>query len=296
MDFRQLETFAATVEHRSFSAAGESLYLAQPTVSAHIHALEKELHVRLIHRTSKQFEVTPEGQRLYQYAKSILQLQHKAVHELDRTKTRTLHIGASSIPGQYILPELLARYHEKEKEILFEVSLDDSTEIVERLERGTLDLGLVGTRTHARCVFHPVAADELVIATPNTPYYRKLQKEGWSMEALLRSPFLMRSGHSGTAVEWERFLAEQGVSGGDLQVVAHINDAEALLGCVMQGLGISVVSRRMAQPQAEQGKLLVCPLKQRKLVRQLYLIYPADDCLPDGVKDFIAFAEKELMD
>lgn len=294
MDFRQLETFVATVEHKNFSAAAESLYLAQPTVSAHIHALEKELHVRLIRRTSKHFEITPEGQRLYNYAVTLLQLQRKAVHELDRSGTRELHIGASSIPGQFILPKLLAAFREKMPGVRFEVRLSDSIEVVRQVERGALDVGLVGTQVRADCVFQPVAADELVIVTPNTSEYRQMQKAGWSMETLFQSPFLMRTEHSGTTVEMEKFLAKWGLSAADLHVVARLNDAEALINCVIYGLGISIMSRRMAEPQAKLGNLLICPLEHQTLLRQLYLIYQKDDCLPELVQHFVSFAEQEL--
>ena len=78
MDFRQLEAFVSTVEHKSFSAAAAALYLSQPTISSHVHSLEKELRVQLIHRTTKRFEVTSEGQRLYEYAVALLQLQIQA--------------------------------------------------------------------------------------------------------------------------------------------------------------------------------------------------------------------------
>ena len=64
MDFRQLEAFIATVDHQSFSAAAEALYLSQPTISSYIHSLERELNTQLIRRTTKKFEVTVNGQQL----------------------------------------------------------------------------------------------------------------------------------------------------------------------------------------------------------------------------------------
>ena len=95
MEFRQLEAFIATVEHRSFSAAAEALFLSQPTISSHIQALESELQTKLIRRTTKKFEVTPEGQQLYEYAVALIRLQQKAVSELSNTGVR----GTSSRPA-----------------------------------------------------------------------------------------------------------------------------------------------------------------------------------------------------
>ena len=81
MDFRQLEAFIATVDHQSFSAAAEALYLSQPTISSYIHSLERELNTQLIRRTTKKFEVTVNGQQLYEYAVALLRLQQKAITE-----------------------------------------------------------------------------------------------------------------------------------------------------------------------------------------------------------------------
>ena len=74
MDFRQLEAFIATVDHQSFSAAADALYLSQPTISSYIHSLERELNTQLIRRTTKKFEVTINGQQLYEYAVALLRL------------------------------------------------------------------------------------------------------------------------------------------------------------------------------------------------------------------------------
>ena len=72
MDFRQLEAFIATVDHQSFSAAADALYLSQPTISSYIHSLERELNIKLIARTTKETFPTEAGKLLYGYAKDIL--------------------------------------------------------------------------------------------------------------------------------------------------------------------------------------------------------------------------------
>lgn len=107
MDIRQLEAYVYTVKYRSFSLAAQKLYLSQPTVSAHICNLEKELHTQLLKRTTKTLSVTPAGQTLYNYAAEILDLRHKAILELSNEQETMLHIGVSSVPSLYLLPELV---------------------------------------------------------------------------------------------------------------------------------------------------------------------------------------------
>lgn len=113
-----------------------------------------------------------------------------------------LHIGVSSVPSLYLLPELLAAYHEKTPEIRFRTSCSDSLDVINKVADSTCDIGLGGTKTaEANCEFLPVASDELVIAAPNTPHFRAYKGQPNPLTALLREPFLLREDNSGTKQE-----------------------------------------------------------------------------------------------
>lgn len=287
MDIRQLEAFVCVVEQKSFSAAAKKLCLTQPTVSSHVNSLEKELNTRLIRRTTRLFEVTAEGERLYEYAASILRLQQKAVNEISDANKKELHLGASSVPGQCIVPEALARFHQAWPDLRIRLFHADSGEIIRRVADGRLDLGLVGTAGDAECDFIPFATDELVVAAPNTPRYRELMERNAPLEELIREPLIVREDHSGTKLETERFLKDLNVSWKDLNIVAHINDTEILRNCVVRGLGVSVVSRRMVEPSETRGELLVFPLGEHRLVRRLYIAVMKGGYLPKIAADFM---------
>ena len=100
MDFRQLEAFIATVDHQSFSAAADALYLSQPTISSYIHSLERELNTQLIRRTTKKFEVTVNGHQLYEYAVALLRLQQSILHYFTYSIT-TRRLG--SVPMEWVV-------------------------------------------------------------------------------------------------------------------------------------------------------------------------------------------------
>lgn len=296
MEFRQLEAFVATVDHRSFSAAAEALYLSQPTISSHIQALEGELQTKLIRRTTKKFEITPEGQQLYEYAVALIRLQQKAVSELSNTGIRELHIGASSVPGQCILPGVLAGYHEIVPGTNFRITNADSLDIIQKVEAGTLDLGLVGMCTESRhCIFEPFATDELVIAAPNTPYFREKYGNKFSKQ-LMKEPMIMRTEQSGTKQEAERLLRQLGLSDQDLNIVASMNDAEALRNCIIQGLGISIVSHRMVREQERQGNLLIYKIDEYVVPRKFYLVYQDGPYLPKAADSFIRYLRQLSTD
>ena len=117
MNLKQLESFVLIIESRSFSQAAQKLYLTQPTISSHISLLEKELNSQLLIRTTKDVYPTEDGKKLYTYAKQILRLQKSILEEfhVNGEEENLLIIGASSIPEQYILPEILPKYIRKNK-------------------------------------------------------------------------------------------------------------------------------------------------------------------------------------
>lgn len=82
MEFRQLEAFAAIAKYKSFSKAANALYLTQPTISAHLGSLERELQKKLVSRTTKTIQLTQDGEKFLKYVNRILELKEAAVQEL----------------------------------------------------------------------------------------------------------------------------------------------------------------------------------------------------------------------
>jgi DNA-binding transcriptional LysR family regulator len=162
-------------------------------------------------------------------------------------------------------------------------------DIIQQVENGTLDVGLVGRKTEGNCVFESIAMDELVIAAPNNAYYREKYGENPDLRELLKEPFIMRTEQSGTQYEAEQLLQKLGLSEKDLKIVAKVNDAHALQNYVIQGLGISLVSHRMVRAEAQRGKLLVFPLGDYARQRNFYLVFQEGPYLPKSAIAFIRY-------
>ena len=252
--------------------------------------MQKELHTQLLKRTTKTLSVTPAGQTLYNYAAEILDLRHKAILELSNEQETMLHIGVSSVPSLYLLPELLAAYHEKAPEIRFRTSCSDSLDVINKVADSTCDIGLVGTKTaEANCEFLPVTSDELVIAAPNTPHFRAYQSQPDPLTALLREPFLLREDNSGTKQETLYFLQNHGLSLDELNVIAVMDDAASLKRCIALGMGISILSRTTVLSDAQQGRLLLFPLGRSAFLRRLYIVYPSIRRMSEQATHFLDF-------
>ena len=110
MEFKQLQSFVAVVDYGSFTKASEKLFISQPTISTHIRMLEEEFQSCLLVRTTKSIELTPRGQEFYECAVSILSLKKHLLESWNDEAHNIIHLGASTIPSAYLLPELLPAY------------------------------------------------------------------------------------------------------------------------------------------------------------------------------------------
>ena len=168
---KQLEIFVAVAELNSFTRAAKELYLTQSTVSAHISSLESALGARLISRdTRRQVHLTTEGQKLYPAAKRVLAdcRELKALLQGDATAL-PLSLGASTVPAQYVLPELLSAFLKQHADCRYLLKRGDSTQIHELLQSGEIRIGFVGAAQNQDSLCYvPVAADRLVMVTENS--------------------------------------------------------------------------------------------------------------------------------
>jgi len=295
MDLKQLEVFTAVVKTGSFSRAAEQLYLTQPTVSTHIKKLEADLGLRLIDRNTKSLRITPAGERFYPYAQAMLNLRRRALADMrPQGGAQALRIGASTIPSAYVLPGVIARYTAEHPGVSFQIIRRDSLSVIGSVVRGETDLGLVGTcMQDQRCLFQPFAQDELVLAAPNQEKFRLLQQQGASLPRLLQEPLILRESSSGTRRETEHILLQLGLDWSALNIVATFNDPEAVKNSVVNGMGVSIISRWAVAQLQREGRVLLFPLGPGVGMRRLYIVTERDLPLTSLAADFTDFIRQE---
>ena len=189
-----------------------------------------------------------------------------------------MHIGVSSVPS-YLLPELLAAYHERpRKSVPHQLLGQSGCDKQGRRQHLRYRSGRHKDRGDQLRIL-PVASDELVIATPNTPHFRAYQSQPDRWEALLRRTVPAARGQLGHQAETLYFLQNHGLSLDELNVIAVMDDAAALKRCIALGMGISILSRATVQTDAQQGRLLLSPSDgQRSCAGCTLYIRPYDVC------------------
>lgn len=294
MDFKQLQSFTAVVKHQSFTKAAESLFLSQPTVSAHVSALEEELGKRLILRTTKNIELTPKGQEVYDYAVRILGLRDRMVECCAVQPQKIIHLGASTIPSAYILPELLPEFGTLFPDTYFSIHQSDSQGVVDALKEGLFDVGMIGMRVEDdRIECTPYCQDQMVLITPVNEHFLQLKQQGCSIRELLREPVIMREAGSGSKKTADLFLENMGITEETLNIVARVNDQEAIKNMVSGGLGISIISQMAARSILAEKRVLSFPLDADTSGRMIYLIHRKDYILAPHILAFLKFMLKK---
>lgn len=297
MNLKQLEAFVQVSESGSFSKAAKELFLTQPTISAHISSLEKELNVRLFIRNTKEVSLSDDGKDLYRYAKQITDLE-KAIEErfyMDSDDGKHfITIAASTIPAQYLLPKVLMCYREHYPKEQIKIIETDSSEVVTQVVDHMVDVGFTGTVLEKKhCKYIPFYKDELAVITPDTPEYRILKEQNRDdINWIRRKPLILREEGSGTRKEAEKQLKNAGISMETLDIVASIANQETIKKSVKQGMGITIPSRLAAED--EEG-LLIFPIPGADEGRDINLVYNKNYQMTRSADRFIRIV-KEVYD
>lgn len=297
MNLKQLEAFVQVSESGSFSKAAKEIFLTQPTISAHISSLEKELNVRLFIRNTKEVSLSDDGKDLYRYAKQITDLE-KAIEErfyMDSDDGKHfITIAASTIPAQYLLPKVLMCYRERYPKEQIKIMETDSSEVVTQVVDHMVDVGFTGTVLEKKhCKYIPFYKDELAVITPDTPEYRILKEQNRDdIDWIKRKPLILREEGSGTRKEAEKQLKNAGISMEALDIVASIANQETIKKSVKQGMGITVLSRLAAE---DEDGLLIFPIPGADEGRDINLVYNKNYQMTRSADRFIRIV-KEVYD
>ncbi|RLB15853.1 MAG: LysR family transcriptional regulator [Deltaproteobacteria bacterium] len=274
-DLRQLEIFRRVVELKSFSRAAEKVFLAQASVSERIATLERLVGIKLLDRLGRQVVPTKAGELLYKHAVLLLDMKQTAALEMENflgLKQGTIRMGGSTIPGEYILPGVIGRFHEEFPGISVTISISDTSDIEKRVIEGELELGVVGSRSRNSLLqVRRIWQDELVLAvSKGHPWTAKKEV---LPEELANQPLIFRERGSGTLRTTREYLQKVIPGGTDgLNVVARFGSSTAVKEGIKAGVGISIISARAIKTELDAGLLKALKIKELCMLRSFYLI------------------------
>ncbi len=273
MDLWQLKIFCKVVELQSFSKAGESVHLSQPTVSSHIKDLEEHFGTRLVDRLSRQVMPTKAGELLFDYARQLIALRDQteaAMAEFSGKIKGRLVLGGSTIPGGYVLPRIIGLFSKRYPDVQVALKVGDSSEIINHVLTGHIEAGIVGAKYRDKLLEQrPVMADDMCLVLPSD--HRWSGHKQIRLQELIGEPFIVREPGSGTLRSIEKQLQKKGFTIADLNVVAEMGSTEAVRQGVKSGVGLSILSTVAVADDIQSGFLKAIPVEGLSLKRSFYL-------------------------
>ena len=294
LDFR-IETFLAACRHMNFTAAAEELHITQPAVSQHIRFLEKKYGAELFVRDGKRLELTRAGEILKR-TMITMENDQRAMEKRMRESgnaVRTLTMGVTMTIGEYAVTGPLARYLNLHPDVNVCLRFGNTDRLLEAIRAGEMDLALsegyirseeFDTELFRRERYIPVCA-----AGHALPAGKQKLKD------LLGERLILREKGSGTKKEMDLFLERTGITTGNLNVIARMNDLESIKKSIVNGLGISILSSRSVNDLQRTKQILVFPLEEAAHKRSFYIVYSKNRILKPHVKQFVQFVRDYYM-
>ncbi|MGU3523512.1 DNA-binding transcriptional regulator YeiE [Enterobacteriaceae bacterium C23F] len=282
---RQLEVFAEVLKSGSTTQASQMLALSQSAVSAALTDLEGQLGVQLFDRVGKRLVVNEHGRLLYPRALATLE-QATEIEQLFREDNGAIRVFASSTIGNYILPEVIARYRRDFPALPLELSVGNSQDVINAVSDFRVDIGLIEGPCHAaEIIAEPWLEDELVVfAAPGSP----LLNEEVTLARLAEAPWILREHGSGTREIVDYLLLSHLP---EFHLGMELGNSEAIKHAVRHGLGISCLSRRVIAEQLDSGSLVEVPIPLPHLTRKLWRIHHRQKHLSNALQRFLRYCD-----
>lgn len=295
MNLKQLEIFLAVAETGSFSKGAEATFITQSTVSQHISSLESDFGVKLLDRTGRGALLTEGGKVLFQHARQVIadvDAINKAMQRFKGIEDTELKIGGSNIPANYMIPQLLPILIERFPKLRMVLIQGDSQEVLEKLGREEIELGIVGSRFDEEGFdFAPLGRDEISLVVNQAHPWNG--RKSVALEELINEPLVLREPGSGTGKTVGEALTKAGIPPQKLKVTAYLGSNEAVKHAVIGGLGISFVSELSVRKELERQELSIVPVKGLKISRHFYLASRSGRELSPAAKAFAAVIKEK---
>jgi DNA-binding transcriptional LysR family regulator len=271
MRLEQLDAFVEVAQRGSVSRAAEALFVTQPTLSARLKSLERELDARLFVRSQRGMRLSDAGRAFLPYAERTLDTVstgRRLLSELARGEAGQLALGAAPAVSTYVLPRILTRFHGTHPKVSLAVRTGHSEEVLELVLREQVQVGLGRALRHPDVEAIPLYEDELVLVVdPNHPFAEQTAVRPDQMTEVQLILFDRTSSYHRLTFEFFQQL------GALPRGVMELDNIDAAKKMVEQGLGVALLPHTAVAAELEAGSLTPVTLADASFPKRRIVIF-----------------------
>ncbi|MCL6462472.1 MAG: LysR family transcriptional regulator [Flavobacterium micromati] len=273
MDFR-LKVFYTVANRLSFTKAATELFVTQPAISKHIKELEEQYKIKLFDRNGSKILLTPAGEVLLEHTKSIFEYYRKIDFDMSaliNERVGLLRVGASTTISQYIIPPLLALFHNKLKEVKVNLLNGNTEQIESALIKQEIEIGIVEGQSKNKSIkYTEFIKDELVLVCNSAHFLTKLDYV--SHEDLKKMNFLIREQGSGTLEVIEHALKPFGIKFSNLNIEMQLGSTESIKSYLLNSDCVAFLSIHSIEKELKNKELTILDVQNLSIERYFYII------------------------
>ena len=283
LDFR-METFLAVCQCMNFTRASEQLNITQPAVSQHIRFLEKHYNTKLFRYEGKKLRLTGAGEILRNASLTMMHDEMSMQSEMQKSEeTEEIRFGSTRTVGDVLMGKILENYLKNYPEAGIHMIVENTKELLQRLDEGTIDFALVEGFFKKSEYDYQKYSDENYIGVCSPDY--QFHETPETLENLFQERLLLREEGSGTREVLERWLDSQNLGIRDFRQTMEVGSLQTIRELTKAGCGITFLYEAAVKEDLKAGTLQKIPLKDFHVSHEFTFIWRRGSIYADRYRE-----------
>jgi DNA-binding transcriptional LysR family regulator len=287
MNLNQLKIFYMAAKNRNLSLAARKLFITQPAVTKGIQRLQEFYDMKFVDHIGKKLVLTDAGEVLYEIAEKIFELENRAeesIRDFQQRKRGHIRILSSESFGDYYLPRMIIPFSKSYPLVRITMNILPTDQVVNHTAILNNDLGFISYPVeHDKLLVKEVLKDQLVIIAPLD--HPLTGKEKLAPDDLEGQLLIMHEKGSAPRNAIENYIRKTNLT---VKIPLELSSNRAIKRAVEEGIGIALISRKVAREEIEAGRLKAIPISDPSMTRKFYMIHHKDKYLSESLQNFIA--------
>ena len=286
MNLNQLKIFYMAAKNGNLSLAAKDLFITQPAVTKGIQRLQDFYDMKFVDHVGKKLVLTDAGEVLYEISEKIFELENQAeesIRDFQQRKRGHIRILSSESFGDYYLPRIIIPFSQTHPMVRITMNILPTDQVVSHTATLDNDLGFISYPVdHPKLRVKEVLEDQLVIIAPTDhPLADKNKLQSTDIEGQL---LIMHEKGSAPRRAIEDYIRKHRLS---VNIPLELSSNRAIKRAVEDGIGIALVSRKVANEEIRGGRLAGIPLSDPSMIRKFFMVHHKDKYLSESLQKFI---------